>query len=77
MPGLVMVGKAWALLLFKPGFIYSFFNKTLIEMPVGNVKTSPYPCWTYILLDLSPSFVIYFLGKQPEVPKTFQVSVHL
>lgn len=44
---------------------------------VGNMKTSPYPCWTYILLDLSPSFVIYVLGKHQEVPKTLQVSVHL
>lgn len=31
----VMVGKAWALLLFKPGFFHSFFfNNTLVEMPV-------------------------------------------
>ena len=83
MPGLGSHGReSMALLLFKPGFIHSFFQEDLnwnasAGNTVGNMKTSPYPCWTYILLDLSPSFVIYVLGKHQEVPKTLQVSVHL
>ena len=83
MPGLGSHGReSMALLLFKPGFIHSFFQEDLnwnasAGNTVGNMKTSPYPCWTYILLDLSPNFVIYILGKHQEIPKPFQVSVHL